>query len=86
MVYFDSFSVLEPTADCLRNHLGKGSGRPTPELLVDRASLLTLTAPETMGLVGRLRVLNANDQNSSHGLFTDRPETLSNDFSSTYWI
>ncbi len=76
----ESFAVLEPTADGFRNYLGKGDQRPTEQLLVDRAQLLTLTAPEMTVLVGGLRVLNANTQQSQHGVFTQKPETLTNDF------
>ncbi len=76
----ESFSVLEPTADGFRNYLGKGQWRPTEQLLVDRAQLLSLTAPELTVLVGGLRVLGANAQQSVHGVFTDRPGTLTNDF------
>jgi len=76
----ESFAVLEPTADGFRNYLGKGQVRPTEQLLVDRAQLLSLTAPETTVLVGGLRVLNANAQQSQNGVLTDRPETLTNDF------
>jgi catalase-peroxidase len=76
----ESFSVLEPTADGFRNYLGKGQRRPTEQLLVDRAQLLSLTAPELTVLVGGLRVLGANAQQSVHGVFTDRPGTLTNDF------
>ncbi len=75
-----SFSVLEPTADGFRNYLGSGHGRSAEELLVDRAQLLTLTAPEMTVLVGGLRVLNANVGQSEHGVFTKRPELLTNDF------
>ncbi|MBK9121466.1 MAG: catalase/peroxidase HPI [Phycisphaerales bacterium] len=75
-----SFAVLEPTADGFRNYLRAGHGRPAEELLVDRAQLLTLTAPEMAVLVGGLRVLGANLGASPHGVFTKRPETLSNDF------
>jgi catalase-peroxidase len=76
----ESFAVLEPTADGFRNYLGKGQVRPTEQLLVDRAQLLTLSAPEITVLVGGLRVLNANVQQSQHGVFTSRPEALTNDF------
>jgi catalase-peroxidase len=76
----ESFAVLEPTADGFRNYLGKGQTRPSEQLLVDRAQLLTLTAPELTVLVGGLRVLNANAQQSRHGVFTSRPEALTNDF------
>jgi catalase-peroxidase len=76
----ESFAVLEPTADGFRNYLGKGNRRPTEQLLVDRAQLLTLSAPEMTVLVGGLRVLNANTQQSRHGVFTGQPEALTNDF------
>jgi len=76
----ESFAVLEPTADGFRNYLGKGHTRPTEQLLVDRAQLLSLTAPEMTVLLGGLRVLNANTQQTRHGVLTDRPETLTNDF------
>ena len=76
-----SFAVLEPTADGFRNYLRNGPAMaPAEELLVDRAQLLTLTAPEMTVLVGGLRVLNANFGQSKHGVFTNRPETLTNDF------
>ncbi|NIM49742.1 MAG: catalase-peroxidase, partial [Gemmatimonadales bacterium] len=76
----DSFAVLEPTADGFRNYLRDGHSIPAEELLVDRAHLLTLTAPEMTVLVGGMRVLNANVGGSKHGVFTERPETLTNDF------
>ena len=76
----ESFAVLEPTADGFRNYAGNGHGRAAEELLVDRAQLLTLTAPEMTVLVGGLRVLNANVGQSDRGVFTKRPETLTNDF------
>ena len=78
----ESFAVLEPKADGFRNFGGGGNGhaRPAAELLVDRADLLTLTAPEMTVLVGGLRVLNANSGRSRDGVLTDRPGTLSNDF------
>ena len=76
----DSFAVLEPTADGFRNYLGNGHRRAAEALLVDRAQLLTLTAPETTVLVGGLRVLNANVGQSERGALTKRPETLTNDF------
>ena len=76
----DSFAVLEPTADGFRNYLATGLSRPAGELLVERASLLTLTAPEMTVLVGGLRVLNANTGQSELGVFTRRPATLTNDF------
>ncbi len=80
MTDVDSFAVLEPTADGFRNYVGNGQDRPAEELLVDRAHLLTLTAPEMTVLVGGLRVLNANHGQSELGVFTERPETLTNDF------
>ncbi len=76
----ESFAVLEPVADGLRNY---GKSQPyasTEELLIDKAQLLTLSAPELTVLVGGLRALNANHGKSKHGVFTDRPETLTNDF------
>jgi catalase-peroxidase len=76
----DSFAVLEPTADGFRNHLGVGHQRSAEELLVDRAHMLTLTAPEMTVLVGGMRVLNANAGQSELGVFTKRPEMLTNDF------
>jgi len=75
-----SFAVLEQTADGFRNYARKGNPRPAEELLVDRAQLLTLTAPQMTVLIGGLRVLNANFGESKHGVFTKRPETLTNDF------
>jgi catalase-peroxidase len=76
----DSFAVLEPTADGFRNHVESGHRRSDEELLVDRAQLLTLTAPEMTVLLGGLRVLNANVGHSEHGVFTKQPGTLTNDF------
>ncbi len=76
----EAFAVLEPTEDGFRNYLGKGHERPAEQLLVDRAQLLTLTAPELTVLVGGLRVLNANYEQSALGVLTDRPETLTHDF------
>ena len=76
----ESFAVLEPTADGFRNYLANGDQRTPEELLVDRAHMLTLTAPEMTVLVGGLRVLNANVRQSELGVFTDRPETLTTDF------
>jgi catalase-peroxidase len=76
----DSFNVLEPTADGFRNYLRKAQQGPAEEVLVDRAQLMTLTAPEMTVLVGGLRVLNANFSGTQHGIFTRRPETLTNDF------
>jgi catalase-peroxidase len=75
-----SFAVLEPKADGFRNYLKKRYSVSAEELLVDRAQLLTLTAPEMTVLIGGLRVLNANFGQSKHGVFTKRPETLTNDF------
>jgi catalase-peroxidase len=75
-----SFAVLEPAADAFRNYRRKGEQRPPEQLLLDRAQLLTLTAPETTVLLGGMRVLNANFGQSKHGVFTKRPETLTNDF------
>src|ERR1019366_6171540 len=75
-----SFAALEPTADGFRNYLREGHQRPAEELLVDRAQLLTLTAPEMTVLVGGLRGLNANFGQSKHGVFTNQSETLTNDF------
>jgi catalase-peroxidase len=76
----NSFAALEPTSDGFRNYLRIGHQASAEELLVDRAQLLTLTAPEMTVLVGGMRVLNANFRQSSHGVFTNRPETLTNDF------
>ena len=76
----ESFAVLEPAADGFRNYLKTKYSVSTEELLVDRAQLLTLTAPEMTVLVGGMRVLNANFGQSKHGVFTKRPETLTNDF------
>ena len=75
-----SFAVLEPAADGFRNYLKEKYAVTAEELLVDRAQLLTLTAPEMTVLVGGMRVLNANFGQSQHGVFTKRPETLTNDF------
>jgi catalase-peroxidase len=75
-----SFAVLEPVADGFRNYLKAKYAVSAEELLVDRAQLLTLTAPEMTVLVGGMRVLNANFGQSRHGVFTQRPETLTNDF------
>jgi catalase-peroxidase len=76
----ESFAVLEPAADGFRNYLKAKLPMSAEELLVDRAQLLTLTAPEMTVLVGGMRVLNANYGQSQHGVFTARPETLTNDF------
>jgi catalase-peroxidase len=75
-----AFAVLEPTADGFRNYIRKGQEESAAELLVDRANLLTLTAPEMTVLIGGLRVLNANHGQSKHGVFTKWPEALTNDF------
>jgi catalase-peroxidase len=75
----ESFAVLEPAADGFRNYL-KAAHTSPEEMLVDRAQLLTLTAPEMTVLVGGMRALNANFGQSQHGVFTKRPETLTNDF------
>ncbi len=75
-----SFSVLEPKADGFRNYLETKSSVSAEEMLVDRSQLLTLTAPEMTVLLGGMRVLNANYGQSQHGVFTNRPETLTNDF------
>jgi catalase-peroxidase len=76
----DSFHVLEPAADGFRNYLKAKYAVSAEELLVDRAQLLTLTAPEMTVLIGGMRVLDANFDGSQHGVFTERPETLTNDF------
>ena len=76
----ESFAVLEPTADGFRNYLRAGEKLPAETLLVERTNLLTLTAPEMTVLIGGMRALNANFRRSAHGVFTDRPETLTNDF------
>jgi len=75
-----SFAVLEPTADGFRNYVRKGFEESAAELLVDKAQLMTLTAPELTVLIGGLRALNANVGQSKQGVFTKRPETLTNDF------
>jgi catalase-peroxidase len=76
----ESFAVLEPTTDGFRNYLRAGEKMPAEHLLVERANLLTLTAPQMTVLIGGIRALNANFGQSQHGVFTDRPETLTNDF------
>jgi catalase-peroxidase len=76
----ESFAVLEPIADGFRNYLKTKYSVSAEELLLDRAQLLTLTAPEMTVLIGGMRVLNANFEQSQHGVFTKRPEVLSNDF------
>jgi catalase-peroxidase len=76
----EAFEVLEPDADGFRNYLRPGEKLPAETLLLDRANLLTLTAPEMTVLVAGMRALNANSGQTQHGVFTDRPETLTNDF------
>jgi catalase-peroxidase len=76
----ESFEVLEPSADGFRNYVAQGGDRAAVELLLDRAHYLTLTAPEMTVLVGGLRVLGANFGHSQHGIFTKRPDALTNDF------
>ena len=76
----ESFAVLEPAADGFRNYSKTKYTVQTEELLIDKAGLLTLTAPEMTVLVGGMRVLNTNFDNSAHGVFTKRPEVLTNDF------
>ena len=76
----ESFAVLEPAADGFRNYIQKGLEGSAAELLLDRANLLTLTAPEMTVLVGGLRAMNANFGQTNHGVFTNRPGTLTNDF------
>ncbi len=80
MTDIGSFSVLEPVADGFRNYLGKGSERPAEKLLVDKANLLTLSAPEMSVLVAGMRSMNANFDGSKVGVLTGRPEALTNDF------
>ncbi|MEU1117897.1 MULTISPECIES: catalase/peroxidase HPI [unclassified Streptomyces] len=76
----ESFAAIEPAADGFRNYVGKGNRLPAEYLLLDKANLLTLSAPELTVLVGGLRVLGANHQGSKHGVFTTSPGTLTNDF------
>jgi len=76
----ESFEVLEPVADGFRNYMKKQYSISAEELLIDKAQLLTLTAPELTVLIGGMRVLNTNFDNSKHGVFTKRPEALTNDF------
>ncbi|MEU1409732.1 catalase/peroxidase HPI, partial [Streptomyces sp. NPDC005728] len=76
----ESFAALEPIADGFRNYVGKGNRLPAEYLLLDKANLLGLSAPETTVLVGGLRVLGANHQGSQHGVLTDKPGMLTNDF------
>ncbi|MGB7866326.1 MAG: peroxidase family protein, partial [Candidatus Sulfotelmatobacter sp.] len=75
-----SFAVMEPVADGFRNYLRSGQVLSAEEFLLDRAQLLTLTAPEMTVLIGGMRALNANFGHTKHGVFTNRPETLTNDF------
>ena len=75
-----SFAVLEPKADGVRNYFGSGNYRSPTDMLVDKASMLALTVPEMTALVGGMRALNANADGSAHGVLTDRPGALSNDF------
>jgi len=76
----ESFEVMEPAADGFRNYIKAHHGSTAEELLIDKAQLLTLTAPELAVLIGGMRVLNTNFDHSQHGVFTKRPETLTNDF------
>ncbi len=76
----NSFALLEPTADGFRNYFGEGNYRSPAEMLVDKAGMLNLTVPEMTVLVGGMRALNANTGQAAHGVFTDSPGTLSNDF------
>ena len=76
----DSFAILEPTADGFRNYFALGNSRSPAEMLIEKAALLKLTVPEMAALVGGMRALDANTGQSKHGVFTDQPGTLSNDF------
>ena len=76
----DSFAILEPTADGFRNYFASGNSRSPAEMLIEKAALLNLTVPEMAALVGGMRALDANTGQSKHGVFTDQPGTLSNDF------
>jgi catalase-peroxidase len=76
----ESFAVLQPMADGFRNYFGKGNLLPATDMMVEKADLLTLTVPEMTALMGGMRALNANVGQSAHGVFTDRPGTLSNDY------
>ena len=76
----ESFAFLEPAADGFRNYMKGKYSVSAEEMLIDKAQLMTLTAPEMTALVGGLRVLNANYNGSKHGVFTTRPETLTNDY------
>ena len=80
MTDVESVAVLEPMADGFRNYKNQKYSAEAEEMLVDKAQLMTLTAPEMSALVGGMRVLNTNYDGSSHGVFTDKPETLTNDF------
>jgi len=80
MTDVEAFEVLEPRADGFRNYVRQGEKMPPEHLLVQRAFMLNLTAPEMTALVGGMRALNANTGGTAHGVFTDRPETLTNDF------
>ncbi|MEJ2128276.1 MAG: catalase/peroxidase HPI [Woeseiaceae bacterium] len=80
MTDVDSFAVLEPTADAFRNYYSNRSYAAPAQMMVEKADLLTLTVPEMTALVGGMRALNANAAGSAHGVFTDAPGTLSNDF------
>jgi catalase-peroxidase len=75
-----SFAVLEPTADAFRNYFSDASYAPPAKMLVEKADMLTLTVPEMTALVGGIRALNANSGQMAHGVFTDAPGTLNNDF------
>ena len=76
----ESFAVLEPRADGFRNYVRAGQKLPPESLLIDKANMLNLTAPELTVLLGGMRVLDVNYEQSKHGVFTDRPGTLTNDF------
>ena len=80
MTDVDSFAVLEPTADAFRNYYNDASYASPAEMMVEKADLLTLTVPEMTALVGGMRALNANTGQAAHGVFTDEPGTLNNDF------
>ena len=76
----NSFALLEPTADGFRNYYSADSGRSPADMLVERANMLTLNVPEMTVLLGGMRALNANTGGAAHGVFTDKPGTLTNDF------
>ncbi len=76
----EAFAVLEPLADGFRNYMKEKCTSSAKEMLIDKAQLMTLTAPEKTALVGGMRVLNTNSDQSKHGVFTNRPESLTNDF------